>query len=521
MLLSSVVSLVVSAVPSAAGDCLPLRVGNPEGNYIVPGVRGAIPYRRVDGVELLLDAYVQRGGGARPAVLVVHGGGFTAGSRVAFVGQILETLTHAGFNWFSLDYRLGGAERHRHALDDVRAALAFVRCRAGEFSVDPSRIAVLGEDAGAHLAALLAAEKPPGLRAVALVGGVYERRAPAVVSAGMPPVLVVHGTADTEVPPARAVRYCEAVRAAGGACEYEPVEEGIHRAENWRPSQWGYKARLTRWLADRLDLARADHRPYLGPLRKDVVYDAERGLRLDAYVPPGSGPFPAVVLVHGGGWEAGDKVTYVTPLFEPLARAGFAWFSIDYRLTPDVRHPEQMDDLRRAVAFVRGHAARFRVDPARLAVVGESASGQMAALLATEDAALAAVVSFYGVYDFPSLVTDASPRSLLRRLFGRETLDDEARVLLERYSPLYHVAEGLSPLLLIHGTNERLWAQGVALRDRLAAAGATHELVALEGAPHGMENWEGRPEWAGYKRKLVEWLGQRLRERPRAVREAP
>jgi alpha-L-fucosidase 2 len=522
MLFAAAVSLLLAAGTAAPqADCPPLRVGNPEGNYIVPGVRGAIPYRSVGGAELLLDAYVQRGPGVRPGVLVVHGGGFTAGSRIAFVGQFLETLTRAGFNWFSLDYRLGGVEQHRDALDDVRAALAFVRCHAGAFGVDPTRLAVLGEDAGADLASLLAAEKPAGLRASVLVGGLYGASTPPVVSAGMPPVLIVHGTADTEVPLVQAAAYCQAVRAGGGACDDEPVEGAIHRAENWRPSQWGYKARLARWLAERLDLKRPEHEPHAGPVQKDVVYDVERDLRLDAYVPQGGGPFPGVILVHGGGWEAGDKVTYITPLFEPLARAGFAWFSIDYRLTPDVRHPEQMDDLRRAVAFVRRNAARFRVDAARLAVVGESASGQMAALLATEDTALAAVVSFYGVYDFPALVTDASPRSLLRRLFGRDTLDDTARILLERYSPLYQVERGVRPLLLIHGTNERLWAQGVAMRDRLAEAGAPHELVALEGAPHGMENWEGRPEWAGYKRKLVEWLGSRLRQRARPGQEAP
>jgi alpha-L-fucosidase 2 len=225
-----------------------------------------------------------------------------------------------------------------------------------------------------------------------------------------------------------------------------------------------------------------------------------------------------VVLVHGGGWEAGDKVTYITPLFAPLARAGLAWFSIDYRLTPDVRHPEQMDDLRRAVAWVRAHAGRFRVDPTRLAVVGESASGQMAALLATEDRELAGVVSFYGVYDFPALVTDPSPRSLLRRLFGRETLDEDARAVLARYSPITRVHANMPPMLLVHGTNERLWAQGQAMRDRLAAVGAPHELVALDGAPHGMESWEGRPEWSGYRKTVVDWLARTLRA-PRTRRE--
>jgi alpha-L-fucosidase 2 len=478
-------------------------------------------YRRVGRHALALDAYAQRKSAPRPGVLVVHGGGFRAGSRVAFVGQFLELLTAGGFNWFSLDYRLGSRERSEDALDDLRAALAFVRCHAGELQVDPDRLAVLGEDAGAHLAARLAAERPPGLRAAVLVGGLYEGLPAPAASPGFPDVLAVHGTADTEAAPEMATRYCEAVRTARGRCDYLPVEEGIHRAENWRPLQWGYKARLQEWLAARLGLARPEHEPQAGAVEKDILFDPDHGLKLDAYVPPGAGPFPAAILVHGGGWEAGDKVTYITPLFEPLARAGFAWFSIDYRLTPDVRHPEQMDDLRRAVAYVRREAARFRVDPARLAVVGESASGQMTALLATEDRALGAVVSFYGVYDLPALVTDAGPRSLLRRLFGRETLDEEARALMRRYSPLYHVSGAQPPMLLIHGTNERLWAQGVAMRDRLAAAGAPHELVALEGAPHGMESWEGRPEWTGYKAKLVEWLGQRLRERPASGREKP
>jgi alpha-L-fucosidase 2 len=480
-------------------------VGHADGNYLVPGVLGAIPYARRPGRDLLLDAYVQRGAGARPGVLVIHGGGFRSGSRVAYVGQLLETLTRAGVNWFALDYRLGGPARRAEAVEDVQAALAFVRCHASRFQTDPDRLAVLGEDTGSILAAAAAGE--PGTKAALMVGGVY--------GTGLPsprvPTLVVHGSADTEVAPAEAIAFCDRVRAGGASCEYEEVPGGIHRAENWRPEQWGYKDRLARWLRDRLGVT-AGHEPHPSQtLIKDVVYDPERDLRLDAHVPPSPGLSPAVVLVHGGGWEAGDKVTYITPLFEPLARAGFAWFSIDYRLTPDVRHPEQMDDLRRAVAFVRANAGRFRVDTSRLAVIGESASGQMAALLATEDRGLAAVVSFYGVYDFPAMVTDASPRSLLRRLFGRETLDDEARATLARHSPITHVHAEMPPLLLVHGTAERLWAQGTAMRDRLVAVGAPHEMIALEGAPHGMENWEGRPEWAGYKTQVVEWLRRTLR----------
>jgi len=489
-----------------------LRAGDPEGNYIVPGVQGGIVYRTVDGHELKLDAYAQRNEKRRPAVVVIHGGNWTAGSRIAYVGQLLETLTRAGYNWVSIDYRLGGADRRDDALDDVRTALAFIRRNAGDLRIDPERVALLGEDTGAYLAARLASEKPAGVRAVALVGGVYEGDdAPRAksVAPGQPDVLVVHGGRDSEVPPDQARRYCAAVTAAGSRCDEHIVEGAIHRAENWLPPQWGYKDALVKWLAARLGPLRADHLPHRTPLEKDIVYDPQRALKLDAWTPTGPGPFPAIVLVHGGGWEAGDKVTYITPLFAPLARAGFAWFSIDYRLTPQVRHAEQMDDLRRAVAFVKASAKRFRIDPQRVAVVGESASGQMAALLATQDRTLAAVVSFYGVYDFMPLLTDTSPGSRLDKLFGRHSLNDAAHEIA-RYSPIHHVSKDMPPLLLVHGTNERLWAQATAMRDRLREVGARHELVALEGAPHGMENWEGRPEWSHYKTKLVEWLSEQL-----------
>ena len=127
------------------------------------------------------------------------------------------------------------------------------------------------------------------------------------------------------------------------------------------------------------------YRPVAGAIQKDIVYSASPKLALDAFIPRSQAPVPAVIVVHGGGWEAGDKVTYVTPIFEPLARAGLAWFSIDYRLTPAFTHEDQLEDLREAIRFVRAEHKRFNIDPARIFLLGESASGQMVAQMATED----------------------------------------------------------------------------------------------------------------------------------------
>src|ERR1700685_4711742 len=67
---------------------------------------------------------------------------------------------------------------------------------------------------------------------------------------------------------------------------------------------------------------------------KDIEYGVagKYSLRLDAQIPDGTGPFAAVILVHGGAWVAGDRTNSVQPLFQPLSDAGFAWFSISYRL---------------------------------------------------------------------------------------------------------------------------------------------------------------------------------------------
>src|SRR5262249_5135594 len=373
---SASTSVLAGLLFLAATDAAPLTASDDEGNFTVPGTKGGIVYRRVEGQELALDAYVQRRGPRRPAVVVIHGGGYTSGSRGAFGGQVLETLTRAGYDWLSIDYRLGGPAKKADSLDDLRAALAFARAHADEWGLDAERIALLGEDTGAEMAALLAAEKPAGVRAPGLLGGTHDPANPGLTTkpgSGRPDVLVVHGGRDTETPPDTARRLCGALVASGQRCDLQVVEGAIHRAENWLPSQWTYKERVVAWLRERIGPERPDHEPYSTRLQKDLVFDADHGLKLDAWTPPGRGPFPAVVLAHGGGWEAGDKVTYIPPLFAPLARAGFAWFSIDYRLTPTVRHAEQMDDLRRALAFVRREARRFDVDPDRLAVAGESA----------------------------------------------------------------------------------------------------------------------------------------------------
>src|SRR5262245_56746617 len=88
-------------------------------------------------------------------------------------------------------------------------------------------------------------------------------------------------------------------------------------------------------------------------LRRDIQFarapDRERkpvSLKLDVSIPAGGGPFPAAIIVHGGGWEAGDKaIEWVQPLFGPLTDAGFVWFSINYRVSPQAPYPAMYEDV--------------------------------------------------------------------------------------------------------------------------------------------------------------------------------
>jgi acetyl esterase/lipase len=253
----------------------------------------------------------------------------------------------------------------------------------------------------------------------------------------------------------------------------------------------------------------------------DVEYGAAGGesLRLDAYVPEEAGPFPAVILVHGGGWTTGDKSggprqAFIAPLHAPLERAGLAWFSINYRLAPRHRYPACIEDVETAIRWVKARAAELRVDPRRLALAGESAGGHLAALAAVRagaDTRVAAVVPIYGVLDLPAMAPAGEPlRKPFAALFGREAVDAPTLALLREASPITHVKAGLPPFLLPHGTGDTTvpFAQSETFQARLRAAGVPCELLVVPGGAHGMINWDAiMPD---YGDRVAAWIARTL-----------
>ena len=266
--------------------------------------------------------------------------------------------------------------------------------------------------------------------------------------------------------------------------------------------------------------------------RKDVEYGRPDGnpMLLDLHVPDGAGPFPAAILVHGGGFDGGSKSTNVRPLFEPLADAGFAWFSIDYRMAPEFRFPQAIADLETAIRWVKANAAAYRVDASRVCIIGESAGGFLVNYAGTHEQAdtkVQAVVDFYGPVDYASLALlrrDHPERfnmaSINRhlanggssRFFGAEQLDEAGLAKLRAISPLFAVHRGMPPFLCIHGTKDDqvVYDQSPAMCAAMHKVGAGCELITIQDGGHGMNGWRD-PSMQHWKPEMIAWLKKTLK----------
>ncbi|HUQ93515.1 MAG TPA: alpha/beta hydrolase [Bryobacteraceae bacterium] len=248
--------------------------------------------------------------------------------------------------------------------------------------------------------------------------------------------------------------------------------------------------------------------------RNDIEFASPDGfsLTLDAHVPDGKGPFPTVIIVHGGGWQNGHKRTYVTPLFQPLTEAGFAWFTINYRLAPKYKFPAAADDVTSAIQWVKVHAAEYKVDPRRIALMGESAGGHLVAYVGTRrqsEARVAAVVDFYGAHDLLKRERERGEiDKSVKQFLDIEQLDETGIAKLKEASPITYVRRGLPAFLFIHGTKDTAvpYDQSPLMCEALKKAGNRCEVFTVEGAPHGVGPWEKVPEFQAYKTKMIEWL---------------
>jgi acetyl esterase len=252
---------------------------------------------------------------------------------------------------------------------------------------------------------------------------------------------------------------------------------------------------------------------------QDVEYTRAAGqsLRLDASIPAGPGPHPAVLIVHGGGWIAGHRRHNVEPLFRPLENAGFAWFSISYRLATEISlFGLAIDDVADAIDFVRSHASEYRIDPNRVAIVGDSAGAHLAMMAVLRAGASSPVAAFVGIgmpADLEMLASDSpSIPAGIRNAVASSPWADMLGGVIRELSPVNHVHTDMPATLLIHGTGDRIVPFEQAERF-CAAARSVHarcEVHPVRGEGHGIRWWQDT-RWT---KSMIEWLDARLAQAP-------
>ena len=272
-------------------------------------------------------------------------------------------------------------------------------------------------------------------------------------------------------------------------------------------------------------------------VERNVVYGMYSGLALllDVHRPAKPNGF-GVIFVAGSGWQS--ELEYgATPLKErqiplwgpPLLAAGYTVFAINHRAAPRFTYPAAIDDVQRAIRFVRFHARDYGIDAARIGGVGGSSGAHLVGLAAMlgatgnpndadpvnrESAALTAVVLRAPPLDLRTIDTlegTAYVVSFMDAPVGNTSISASYAAA----SPITHVTTNSPPVLLLHGDADKVipYSQSVAMQAALQAANVPVRLVAIPGGAHGADFGAAQPaaNWPDYFGETVSWLDRYVR----------
>lgn len=252
---------------------------------------------------------------------------------------------------------------------------------------------------------------------------------------------------------------------------------------------------------------------------------------LDIYLPPNTAkPLPLVVWIHGGAWLSNDKYAdmgYMTNTVKGFIDSGYALASIDYRYSTQAAFPAQIQDCNRAIEYLYQHASEYHIDQNNIAVIGFSAGGHLASLLALSNNnqvkdfypadtdihfKIKLALDFYGPSDL--IVLSGSPDPAVNNLdnpiavlIGASPV--ERPDLAKRASPVTYIDKDDPPFLIVQGENDKSVpnTQSKMLHSWLDLNGVTNKLIIVPNAPHYGEMFD-----AEYIRKdLFGFLAKYLR----------
>jgi acetyl esterase/lipase len=253
-----------------------------------------------------------------------------------------------------------------------------------------------------------------------------------------------------------------------------------------------------------------------------IVYGEAGGekLTMDYYPAAGPAPHPIAIVIHGGGFVGGtSKNNSEAYCADFLAPAGYAVFSINYRLAPKHPYPAMVEDVERAIRYLRHNAKKWKADPNRIALVGGSAGGYLSNMVGILDAPgikgakdpvdrtsarVQAVVTLFGPSDFRGRNPEGGLKALLAPLIEQKGVE----AALAEASPVMHITSKAPPFLLIHGDKDESvpLVQSTHLQAALKANGVRCDLIVIPNGPHATGRWHkvpGAPDW---ERQMTEWL---------------
>jgi acetyl esterase/lipase len=246
-----------------------------------------IEYGKAGDETQLLDVNSPAGSGPFPIAIIVHGGGWTRGDKQGDEKVLFAPLVDANFVCISINYRLAPKNKWPACLDDVKTAIKWVKANGAKYKGDPNRVALFGYSAGGQIACLEAVTADKDTAVQALVGlaaptdlvfdslrrgnvssylkdlfglqgtdvntpqtvqGIWELSPINNLKAGLPPVLLVHGTADKSVPYQLSLNFKNRLDAFGVPCEMITINGASHKIVEWGNFDADYTKKIVAWL---------------------------------------------------------------------------------------------------------------------------------------------------------------------------------------------------------------------------------------------------------------------------------
>ena len=258
----------------------------------------------------------------------------------------------------------------------------------------------------------------------------------------------------------------------------------------------------------------------------DLVYDElidsegnSRKLHVDLFRPDGKGTFPAVIMVHGGGWSSGDKSMQV-PMAMKLAEQGFVTIAVEYQLSLEAQYPQAVYNLKSAIRWARANASRFGIDTSRIAISGCSAGGQLDALVGMTNGLsqfvgnlgnkgysshVHAVLNIDGVVDFlapASLNKERKPNSADESWLGGSFLEKPG--VWKDASAIFWVNKHSPPILFLNSGFSRFHAGQDEMIGMLKELGIYHEVYTFAVKVHPF--WLFHPWFEPTVEKMTSFL---------------